>query len=51
MINVQYSGCQQQEYVNPKEVEKGLELIARLNRDRNISSILVITPVRLSSTH
>lgn len=33
------------QYVNPNEVEKGIELIAKLNHSSDISSILVITPV------
>jgi hypothetical protein len=32
-------------YVNPNEVEKGIELIVQLRQVADISGILVITPV------
>ena len=33
-------------YVNPNEVKRGIELIVQLRQIADISSILVITPVR-----
>ena len=45
MINVPWSEGPKRKYVNPNEVEKGLDLLNRLSLDYEISSTLIITPV------
>jgi len=47
MVNVPWSESQFRKYVNPNEVEKGISMLRRLLLDHDISSTLVITPVRV----
>eukprot|EP00804_Cyclotella_cryptica_P025558 CCRYP_002821-RD/>CCRYP_002821-RD protein AED:0.06 eAED:0.06 QI:49/1/1/1/1/1/7/146/1058 len=46
MINTPWSECPKRKYVNPNEVEKGLDLLNRLSLDYKISSVLIITPYK-----
>jgi hypothetical protein len=45
MINVPWSESPQRKYVNPNEIDMGINLLRQLKRDYDISSTLVITPV------
>lgn len=45
MVNVPRSESPRKKYVNPNEVNEGINLINTLSGDYNISSMLVITPV------
>jgi hypothetical protein len=46
MINVPWSESPQRKYVNPNEIDMGINLLMQLKREYDISSTLVITPVR-----
>lgn len=46
MVNVPWSESQFRKYVNPNEVERGISMLEKLVLDYDISSTLVITPVR-----
>jgi hypothetical protein len=46
-VNVPWSESQFRKYVNPNEVERGISMLKRLMLDHDISSTLVITPVRV----
>lgn len=49
MINVDWSESHKRKYVNPNEVQKGLDLLIALSLDYEIHSTLVITPVSTSA--
>ena len=51
MVNVPWSGSQFRKYVNPNEVERGISMLEKLMLDYDISSTLVITPVRFQITY
>ena len=46
MVHVPWAESPRRKYVNPNEVKEGLNLINTLSLAHDISSILVITPVR-----
>jgi len=49
MVNVPWSESQRRKYVNPNEVERGISMLEKLVLDYDISSTLVITPVRVET--
>ena len=49
MLNVPWSESQFRKYVNPNEVERGISMLEKLVLDYDISSTLVITPVRVET--
>ena len=46
MVHVDYSESPNRKYVNPNEIQEGLDLLNVLNLDSEISGTLIITPVR-----
>ena len=46
MVHVDYSESPNRKYVNPNEIQEGLDLLNALNLDSEISGTLIITPVR-----